>query len=151
MRVFLDTNILLDVIENRPEFYEDSLSVLDRCDELAAETFIAWHALATAYYIIKRGRTKVEALAEIDNILSWADVAPVNKLTPYQARRLDFADFEDAMQTATALECQADVIVTRNVEDFASSPIPALSPSDFLIRFGDSESASSATSPPASR
>jgi predicted nucleic acid-binding protein len=136
MRVFLDTNILLDVIENREEFYQDSLSVLDRCDELAAETFIAWHGLATAYYILKRGRTTEEALAEVDNILNWADVAPVNKLTPYQARSLNFDDFEDAMQTAAAQECQADVIVTRNVKDFSGSPIQAISPEAFLTFYG---------------
>lgn len=136
MRVFLDTNILLDVIENRLGLYEDSLAVLDRCDELAAETFIAWHGLATAYYILKRGRTATEAMTEIDNILSWADVAPVNKLTPYQARELGFKDFEDAMQTATAMECRADVIVTRNVKDFTGSPIPAVSPEAFLDQYG---------------
>lgn len=136
MRVFLDTNILLDVIENRPGLYQDSQAVLDRCDELAAETFIAWHGLATAYYVLKRGRTTAEALAEIDNILSWADVAPVNQLTPYQARALSFADFEDAMQTATAMECRADVLVTRNVKDFAASPILVVTPEGFLTLHG---------------
>jgi predicted nucleic acid-binding protein len=135
MRVFLDTNILLDVIENRPGLYQDSQAVLDRCDELAAQTFIAWHGLATAYYILKRGRTTDQALAEIDNILSWADVAPVSQLTPYQARGLRFSDFEDAMQVAAALECQADVIITRNIKDFATSPIPAVCPSSFLSEY----------------
>lgn len=140
MRVFLDTNILLDIITKRPGLYQDSLSVLDRCDELAADTFIAWHGLATAYYILKRGRTEQEVMTEIDHILNWADVAPVNKLTPYQARALAFKDFEDAMQVATAAECLTDVIVTRNVKDFAASPIPAVSPDEFLAQYGQPNS-----------
>ena len=37
--------------------------------------FIAWHGLATAYYLIKRGRTEAEALVEVDKILAWAHVA----------------------------------------------------------------------------
>ena len=63
MRVFFDTNLLLDVIENRAGLVEASQDVLDRCDELQAETFIAWHTLATAYYLLKRGGTRAEALA----------------------------------------------------------------------------------------
>ena len=136
MRVFFDTNLLLDVIENRAGLVEASQDVLDRCDELQAETFIAWHTLATAYYLLKRGRTRAEALAEVDKILAWADIAPITKLTAHQARALDFTDFEDAMQAAAAVECQAHVIVTRNVRDFTSSPIPACTPEEFLARHG---------------
>ncbi len=134
MRVFLDTNLLLDVIENRPGLVEASQDVLERCDELQAETFIAWHSLATAYYILKRGRTQAEALEEVDKILAWADIAPITKLTAHQARALAFSDFEDAMQAAAAVECQAHVIVTRNVRDFGHSPIPACTPEQFLTQ-----------------
>jgi hypothetical protein len=49
MRVFLDTNLLLDVLEQRQPFCVASQDVLDRCDTLASEVFIAWHGLATAY------------------------------------------------------------------------------------------------------
>ncbi|WP_395744375.1 type II toxin-antitoxin system VapC family toxin [Prosthecobacter sp.] len=136
MRVFFDTNILLDVIENRPGLVEARQDVLTRCDELQAETFIAWHSLATTYYILKRGRTSAEALAEVDKILAWADIAPVTKLTAHQARALAFADFEDAMQAAAAVECQAHLIVTRNLKDFTSSPVPACTPEEFLVRHG---------------
>ncbi len=136
MRVFFDTNLLLDVIENRTGLVEASQDVLDRCDELQAETFIAWHSLATAYYILKRGRTKAETLSEVDKILAWADIAPTTKLTAHQARALDFTDFEDAMQAAAALECQAHFIVTRNLRDFTHSPIPACSPEQFLAMHG---------------
>lgn len=136
MRVFFDTNILLDVIENREGLVEASADVLERCDELQAETFIAWHGLATAYYILKRGRTFAEAMTEVDKILAWADIAPITKLTAHEARALDFADFEDAMQAAAAVECQAHLIVTRNVKDFAASPIPACTPEQFLAQHG---------------
>jgi predicted nucleic acid-binding protein len=44
-------------------------------------------------------------------------------------------DFEDALQTETAIHCGADVIVTRNTKDFRHSPIPVLTPSQFLAAF----------------
>lgn len=135
MRVFLDTNILLDVLLNREPFVADSEGVILRCETLGAEMFIAWHGLATAYYLIKRGRTEAEALGEVDKILGWARVAGGTDAHARQARELGFNDFEDALQAVAATACAADWIVTRNTPDFASSAVPVLTPTDFLRQF----------------
>lgn len=62
MRVFLDTNILLDVLLNRPDFVTESEAAILRCEGVGAEMFVAWHGLATAYYLLRRGRTEVDLL-----------------------------------------------------------------------------------------
>lgn len=62
MRVFLDTNILLDVLLNRPGLAEESETTIFRAAEVGAELFVAWHGLATAYYLVWRGRTEAEAM-----------------------------------------------------------------------------------------
>jgi len=74
-------------------------------------------------------------MEEVDKILAWAEVAPVDSFSAARARSLQLPDFEDAMQCACAENCLADFIVTRNVRDFASSPIPPISPTDFIARF----------------
>lgn len=135
MRVFLDTNILLDGLLNRPRLVAESEAVILRCDTAGDSMFIAWHGLATAYYLLKRGRTEAEAMQEIDKILSWARVADASDLGARRARSLGFGDFEDALQAASAEACLADWIVTRNANDFAKSTIPALTPQEFLLRF----------------
>ena len=135
MRVFLDTNILLDVLLNREPFVADSEGVILRCEAIGAEMFIAWHGLATAYYLLKRGRTEAEALAEVDKILAWAQVADGTDAHARHARSLGFNDFEDALQAVAAEACAADWIVTRNMEDFARSTVPAIMPVDFLRQF----------------
>lgn len=132
MRVFLDTNILLDIIENRPGLAPGSQAALNRCDELGARVFIAWHTLATAYYILKRGRTFAEAMSEVDRILSWAEIAPADTALAHRARSLGFDDFEDAMQAASAEACGADIIVTRNIADFGKSTVRAVLPEVFV-------------------
>ena len=66
MRVFLDTNILLDVLMNRPGLVAESESAILRCEALGAQMFVAWHGLATAYYLLRRGRTELEAMLEVD-------------------------------------------------------------------------------------
>lgn len=96
MRVFLDTNILLDVLLNRPQFVAESEAVILRREALGAEMFVAWHGLATAYYLLKCGRTEQEALGEVDKILAWARIAAANDAEARRARTLGLGDFEDA-------------------------------------------------------
>ena len=135
MHLFLDTNILLDIIEARPDFVENSTEVLFVAEEMEARIFIAWHGLATVYYLIRRGRTEAAAMQEIDRILGWAEIAPVDSETAFRARSFDLPDFEDAMQCASAENCFADMIVTRNTKDFARCPVSAVTPIDFLLRY----------------
>lgn len=50
MRILLDTNILLDVLLDRPEFVTDSRAAILRCESQGHEMLVAWHGLATTYY-----------------------------------------------------------------------------------------------------
>jgi predicted nucleic acid-binding protein len=69
MRVFLDTNILLDILLNRAELVEESSAVILLCESSRHEMFIAWHGLATAYYLLRRGRS--EAAAQLEVASCW--------------------------------------------------------------------------------
>ena len=44
----------------------------------------------------------------------------------------DFDDLEDRLQVECAQMVNADYIITRNISDFSTSPIPAILPEDFL-------------------
>lgn len=135
MRIFLDTNILLDVLMNRPGLVADSEAAILRCEALGIGMFVAWHGLATAYYLLRRGRTEPEAMQEVDRILAWARVVTAGDAEARRARSLGFSDFEDAMQAASAEACGAHWIITRDATGFAHCPVSAISPSDFLARF----------------
>ena len=135
MRVFLDTNILLDLLLNRPGLAGEREAAIVRCEKVGAEMFVAWHGLATAYYLLKRGRTEQEALAEVDRILAWARVAAAGDMEARRARTLGLPDFEDALQATSAEACGAEWIVTRDAGGFQGSPVPSIKPADFLARF----------------
>lgn len=135
MRVFLDTNIVLDVLLNRPGLVAESEAVILHCEQAGDPMFIAWHGFATAYYLLRRGRTEAEAMREVDKLLAWARVADAADANARAARTLGFDDFEDALQAVSAEACGADCIVTRNQADFAKSKVIALSPTEFLAQF----------------
>jgi predicted nucleic acid-binding protein len=135
MRIFLDTNILLDVFLNRPGKL-GSLQVLDACVVPGNDGWIAWHSLSNGFYIVRR-ETKAldEAKRFAAELLLWCNVATVGTFEAIAAENMNLSDIEDAMQIAAALACKADVIVTRNTTDFTSSLMPVMTPEDFIQRW----------------
>jgi predicted nucleic acid-binding protein len=135
VRVFLDTNIVLDVLLNRPGLADESEAVILRCEAAGDPMFMAWHGVATAYYLIRRGRTEAQAMSELDKLLAWVRVAEATDASLRRARTLGFGDFEDALQVVSAEACSADVIVTRNVVDFTRGRLAAMMPAQFIAQF----------------
>jgi predicted nucleic acid-binding protein len=132
VRVFLDTNVLLDVFLNRPG-KPASLQVLNACVATGNEGWIAWHTLSNGFYIVRR-ETKLlsEAKRFARELLMWCNVATVGDLDAAAAEQMNLPDIEDAMQIVAAIACQAEVIVTRNVGDFSTSPIAVMTPEDYV-------------------
>ena len=129
MRLLLDINILLDVIFERPGATASS-ALIATCGR-DHQASVAWHSIATLAYLIERQQNAVAARAAITDLLSWAQVATTGHLDALQALHLTMPDFEDALQASAALACGANYIITRNLRDFKSSPVLALTPEAF--------------------
>ncbi|HSI63870.1 MAG TPA: PIN domain-containing protein [Candidatus Saccharimonadia bacterium] len=140
MTVYLDTNILLDIVEQRMPFYVSSQAVLDQCDRLGFELKVGWHGLATLFYITAKKRDEAYANQMIRALLGWATVATVGHGDAMRALNYGIADYEDALQAAAATACAASWLVTRDAKGFAGSPVPAIEPNAFLTRFGSPSS-----------
>jgi predicted nucleic acid-binding protein len=132
MRLLLDINILLDVAFGRPG-REASSAVIRQC-AAKHEAWLAWHTLATIAYLVERQESAAAARAFVADLLAWARVSDTTHAHALQAMKLPMRDFEDALQAAAAIACQASWIVTRNGKDFTGSPVPAISPEAFLER-----------------
>lgn len=132
MRVFLDTNILLDIVEQRRPFYTASLAVLEAGDQRNFEFFVAWHGIATVFYITAKKRGDAYALLMIRDLLGWATVATVGQGEALNALSYGIMDYEDALISAAASSCAADWLITRDVSGFSKSPVSPIHPSDFL-------------------
>lgn len=135
MRVFLDTNILLDVVEQRFPHAPPSQAMLDRCDSLGFDLLVAAHGLATLFYITRRKAGSATAMQVIHQILAWAEVAPLGDVEARRALGYGITDYEDALQAAAAESAGADWLITRDPKGFLSCPIPVLSPDEFLTKF----------------
>jgi predicted nucleic acid-binding protein len=130
--VLIDTDVLVDVALDRAPFAGDSSALLDRIERLPGAGFVAWHSLSNLYYLVAPGVGKVSAKDFLVDLLRFVQVAPTTTASFMAAARLPMTDLEDAMQVAAALACKADVIATRNLQDFKRSPVPARRPAAVL-------------------
>lgn len=141
MRVMLDANVVLDCLvleasgEPRPG-KQTSEQVLSLCDAGMLSGLIAWHTLPIIAYYHGRQNPPEDTSAMIDMLLTMLEVPTVGHGDAVNWRKHRIADFEDAMQMASAVAGGADVFVTRNTGDFTGSAIPAMTPEAFLVLNG---------------
>lgn len=136
MIALIDSNVILDVLEDRQPFVEDSLKVQLLCETDVISGHVSALTIPNIAYIVRKrlGRQRVPGI-----VRALMEIYTVDELSPADLRRAseaDWSDFEDAIQGFTASRIHADVIITRNVKDFVRSPIEAMTPTDFLHRFG---------------
>ncbi len=130
--ILIDTDILLDVAFGRQLFFEDSATILDHTESGYLKSFIAWHSVANFYYITEKGSKGKDNIGFIKDLLQFVKIAPTTTDDALYAIRLNFNDFEDALQVAAAKSCKANYIITRNIKHYKKSPTPAITPSDYL-------------------
>ena len=134
MRVFLDTNVVIDVAQGRPGAIA-SAAVLRAAQEHGNAGIVAWHTLSNLFYLMRRHYSSSQtAAAMIADLLLWVEVAGGGSAAARRAVALDYHDFEDALQMAAAEAAAADCIVTRNAADFTGGEVPVFTPEAFLSR-----------------
>ncbi len=134
MKVLLDTDILLDIALDRAPFYKESSAVFDWCQTTPASALVAWHTISNIYYLLTGARSDSQARNFITDMLRFTQVISGGTAEVRQALALPMRDFEDALQVAASVSGHAQFIVTRNLSDYRGSPVPAIRPSDFLLR-----------------
>ena len=133
MKVLIDTNIVIDILEHRLPFFQDSYRIIQLGLQGKLDALMSAGAVTDVYYIISRStgdtnkaREKIIALTALIGI---CDTTAVDIKT---ALALNMSDFEDGVIAAIAKRERADYIISRNEADFANSPVPVLNPSHFL-------------------
>ena len=130
--ILVDLNIVLDVIQNRQPFYEESARVLDVVARGEAKGLLAAHSITNLYYVINQARNRQTATAAIDNLLAAFIIAAVDDAVIRKAFSWGWSDFEDAVQMAAALQGDANYLITRKTRDFQDGFVPVVQPGAFL-------------------
>lgn len=133
MKVFLDTNILLDVLVERDnkEFTENATTILELGSNRVLDLYMSVLSVTTIAYVL-RHMTAARKKGIIRDLISIVKVLPSLPEHIDNMLECQMNDIEDAMQVQSAKEGQCDIIVTRNITDFKDAGLPVISPDDFL-------------------
>ena len=130
--ILIDTNILVDVVDEREPFTEASTGFLDLISAGVEPACVAWHTISNLHYVARPNPDGPDILSFIEDLANLVTVVPTTNADLLRALRLPMRDFEDAMQVAAAMAADARLIVTRNLNHFRNSPVRAVSPEDAI-------------------
>lgn len=130
--IFIDSDILLDILLKRDPFYRFGQKLLNKGKNKEIEISTSALIIANIYYIIVRVLGKNEAKDKVKKLLKILTVLPLDADCITLAMNSNFSDIEDAMQHFIAMQNQCDVIITRNLKDYKKSLLPIMSAEQYL-------------------
>jgi predicted nucleic acid-binding protein len=132
-RVFVDTNILIDLLADRPPYSKFAIELFDRAEKDQVKLFTSSHSYATTHYLLKKFISETELREALLSLLDFIDIIPVDLAVIKKSLLSKHKDFEDAIQifAANAVD-NIDFIVTRNLRDFRDTGIIVLPPDELL-------------------
>lgn len=136
--ILVDLNVVLDVIQKREPHFGASATVLSRVVSGTVAGALPAHAVTTIHYLVGRHQPREVADSAVDWLLRYFAIVAVGRDQFLRARALGWEDFEAAVVAAGAESSGCSAIVTRNVKDFAGSPVDALTPQEWLLTDGAS-------------
>ena len=133
MIVLLDTNIIMDALQERSPFDISAKEILMRGQNGEFTCLFTANAAADIFYLYSKARDMKSANAALKFLLKTYGVVSVTHEDCTTALALPIEDFEDALVAVCAKKASADYIITRD-EKFLTedSPVKVVLPSEFL-------------------
>ena len=131
-KLFVDTDIILDLLSSRQPFYDHAANLFSKADLGEIEIFVSSLAFANLNYILSKQYSADQARKKLIKFKTLVTVLPVNDKTIDLALSSDFKDFEDGIQYFTAIEKGLKILLTRNLKDFKAAEISVMTAEQYL-------------------
>lgn len=135
-QLFVDTNIVIDLLSRRKPFYEEAAILFSLADKKEIELAVSSLTIANTSYSLLRQMTPIKAKSVLRKLRLIIKIFPLDdRIIDLALNDETFADFEDTLQYFTAIEHSQDLIITRNLKDFIKSQIPVITAKQFIETF----------------
>jgi predicted nucleic acid-binding protein len=132
-RIFVDTNIVIDLLSRREPFYEESAILFSLADKKEIELAVSSLTIANTSYALLRQMDSNKSKSILRKLRLIAKILPLNdKIVGLALNDETFSDFEDGLQYFTAIENGQELIITRNLKDFKNSKLPTMTARQFI-------------------
>lgn len=132
MRLYLDTNVILDLILNRSPFFDDIARIITLYEMGECELFTSSVSIVNCNYILGKNIDRKQVIDNLKILRSFCSILTVSELEIDKSLNSNFKDFEDVVQYFTCIKNDCNFIITRDIKDFKNSEIPAITPAEFL-------------------
>jgi len=134
-KVFVDTNIIVDLIADRKPFSKFAVPIFNAAETKKISLYTSSHTIVTTHYLLKKYIDEKSLRDVLYNLLDYVKLIAVETDIIRKGLKSKHKDFEDAIQMIAAYSIEKmDCIVTRNIKDFRDSEIPVLSPDELVAQ-----------------
>lgn len=128
MKFFLDTNVLIDFILERPLFYQPAAMIVSLAAERKIDICVSALSVVTANFIcIERCKMPLDVYRrKVDFLRNFFEVCSVDSSDVNSSYEANWKDFEDGVQYFSAIRSGVDYLVTRNVKDFEENDLKVI-------------------------
>ncbi|NLX66905.1 MAG: PIN domain-containing protein [Bacteroidales bacterium] len=132
--LLIDTNIIIDLLAKRKDFYQEAQELFTLADENEVNLYISSLTFANTHYVLSKELNADEVRKALIKFKLLVEILPLDDRILELALSSDFKDFEDGIQYYTALENKLEIIITRNKKDFKTAKLPVLTAKEYLNR-----------------
>ena len=133
-RLFLDTNIVLDLLGEREPFYQSAAKIATLADKGKILIYVSSLTYSTVFYLLSRYESNEAVKGKIRKFKVIAKTSDLTDKIIDKGLSSKFNDFEDSLQYYCAVNSECNIIITRNGKDFKESDLPVLTPDEYLNR-----------------
>jgi len=131
--VFVDTNVILDVLLQNEGFWQDSSKVFRLAELGQIRACVSASSITDIFYVIRKKLTTQVARDAIEKLLRLFVIVGVDGDDLQGALKLPINDLEDALQAWIAKKANAEALITRDTDGFGSIDIPVITPAEFTV------------------
>jgi len=136
MRLFIDANILVSVLNREYPLFTFTSRILSLSEKTEFQLFTSPLNLAIAFYFAQKKTSTISAKQKINILSQHLSITQINESMVKDAlTNKKVHDFEDGMQYYSALDSQCNCIITEDIDDFYFSEIEVLNSNDFMMKY----------------
>jgi predicted nucleic acid-binding protein len=130
--IFVDTDIVLDLLGNREPFYVHAAELFSQADKGKLQLFVSSLSFANLNYLLSRQYSAEQARMKLLKFKTLVTTLSVTDKIVELALSSEFRDFEDGLQYYTASENGIKILLTRNLKDFRTAEIIVMTAEQYL-------------------
>ena len=136
-RLFLDTNLMLDLLGEREPFYDTAAKIATLADKGKIKLIVSALSYSTIFYILSKYENPKIVKEKLCKFKIISDTSDLTGKIIEKGLSSNFSDFEDALQYHCAIKADCNILITRNGKDFKESEIPVMTAEEYVKSLAD--------------